>query len=103
MKVSLAPIAANDLASVRLYLDETGSLHANALIDRLLAACEKLALLPNRGVAWRLSSGRIVRRVTAERYLIIYEVEYERVHILRILHAHRDLRDIFQLDEPDDD
>ncbi len=103
MNVSFAPTAANDLASIRIYLDETGSLHAVAVIARLLDACDRLALLPDRGFPWKLSSGRIVRRLTVDRHFIFYEVENKHVKILRIMHAHRDLRDIFRLDEPDED
>ena len=101
MKVRVTPAALDDLASIRLYLDEAGSPHAKAVIDRLVAGCEKLAHLSDRGAKWRLSSGRIVWRVLVGRHFVFYEVTAGTVNVLRVLHAHRDLRDIFRLDETD--
>lgn len=102
MKVRLTPAALDDLASLRLYLEDAGSLHTDAVIDRLVAGCRKLGHLSDRGAKWRLSSGRIVWRVLVDRHFVFYEVKAETVEVLRVLHAHRDLRDIFKLDETDD-
>lgn len=103
MNVRLSDAALGDLTDLRIYLEDSGSPHATAVVARIVAACHRIGALPERGVEWRLSSGRRVRRLLAERHLIVYEVARESVLILRILHAHRDIRDIFRLDEPDDD
>lgn len=101
MKVRLTPAALDDLASLRLYLEDAGSLHTDAVIGRLVAGCGKLGQLSNRGARWRLSSGRVVWRVLVDRHFVFYEITADAVNVLRILHAHRDLRDIFNLDETD--
>lgn len=99
MTIRVAPRAALDLAEIREYLDDAGSPHGAAVVQRLVAGVRKLATMAHRGRPVRLSTGREIRRILIGKYLVLYEIAGDHVNILRIVHAHRDLRDIFGPDE----
>jgi len=99
-KVSFRPEAEADVFALYQYIaGEAGHKRAGDYIDRIEAACMKLAIFPMRGIARDdLEPG--VRMLSFEsRVVILYRVEDDRVRIARLFYAGRDYKALFKRDD----
>jgi len=81
-----APLAIDDLRSVRAYIAQFNPLAAAGLAERLITTAESLAELSERG---RGVSQQRREMVVVWPYIIRYRVEAERIVILRVRHGAR--------------
>jgi addiction module RelE/StbE family toxin len=86
-RVVWANAAAADLDSIRAYIGQFSPLAAHRIALRLITACDRLAMNPDRGR--RLAGGRR-ELVIVRPYLIRYRVEEDTIHILQIRHGARE-------------
>ncbi|MDX2298578.1 MAG: type II toxin-antitoxin system RelE/ParE family toxin [Xanthomonadaceae bacterium] len=90
--------AEQDLESIHDYVAEFDSpAHADVLLTRLLEACERLALQPERGVYPRELSAlgiREYRQLIVKPYRVIYRVFGARTIIYMIVDGRRDMQSL---------
>jgi toxin ParE1/3/4 len=96
--VHLTEAAMNDLASLHGHVSEVRSAEAaDALVDRLEAACRALERLPLRGRAipeLAQLGGDAIRELVRKPYRIFYEVVGKDVYVFGIVDGRRDLREL---------
>lgn len=90
MRVVITDEARRDLVDIWAYLKQETPFHADAVMDRLEAACAELIasaghypLLPGR-------EERGVRRRVAKPYNILYRVRGDLIEVVHVLHGARD-------------
>jgi toxin ParE1/3/4 len=90
-RIIIRPAASADLFSLYRYIAESsGRTRAGAYIDRIEAACSKLAHFPERGRP-REDLGRGIRTFGFERRAtIVFRVSQDEVEIIAIAYAGRD-------------
>ena len=88
MPVTLAAAARADLARIRTYIGQENPAAANRVAVQLLAACDRLEYLPERGRPGLVPGTRELAAVWP--YVIVYRVTPEGVQILRIWHGAQD-------------
>jgi toxin ParE1/3/4 len=93
----LAPRADLDLDNIWLYVaKESGSIEiANRLIDTIISRFFTLARFPFMGRSREEDFGSGHRSLAVGEYVIVYCVENQDVHILRIAHGRRQLEALF--------
>lgn len=84
MEVIFARSAIADLLHIRAYIGHFNPAAATRIADRLRTAALGLAHFPNRGKR-RHDGARELTTISP--YVIVYDVEPERVSILRIWHG----------------
>jgi addiction module RelE/StbE family toxin len=84
MPVVLSPEALADLRHIRDYIALHNPSAASRVAVQLVAACDRLAFLPNRGRPGRAPGTREL--VTVRPYVIVYRVTPGAVEIVRIWH-----------------
>ena len=88
MSVILSPEALADLAAIRDYIGADNPFAASRVAVQIVAACDRLALMPERG---RPGLDPGTRELTAAwPYVIVYRVTPDAVEILRIWHGAQD-------------
>lgn len=89
MRVIMAEAAEYDLASALLYIAADDQEAALRLVSKLEAAGNSLTNFPRRG-----RPGRVVGTrewvVPGTKYILIYDIDGERVEILHVLHGARE-------------
>lgn len=92
VRIAYANSAQDDLDSIYDWVDEAADPHiALRYVERIQAACGKLALFPKRGTL-RDEFGAGLRSVAFERSAtIFYRIEGDVVRIVHVLHRGRDL------------
>jgi toxin ParE1/3/4 len=93
----LAPRADLDLDDIWLYVArESGSIEiANRLIDTITNRFFTLARFPFMGRSREEDFGSGHRSLAVGEYVIVYCVENQEVHILRVVHGRRQLEALF--------
>ena len=88
MSVTLAAAARADLARIRDHIGQQNPAAANRVAVQLLAACDRLEHLPERGRPGLVPGTRELAAMWP--YVIVYRVTPEEVQILRIWHGAQD-------------
>lgn len=96
MEISLTPHARQDLRDVYFYsLDNFGKAAAQSYIDSFNNAFDLLKTNPKLGKPYILVSKNL-RFLTHRFHLIFYRIDKDTIHILRMFHTKRDIRDLFE-------
>ena len=90
----VSPQAAADLEEVWDYIALDDRLAADKLIGEVLIAFRQLVETPRMG-RQRDDLAPGLRNLVHGNYLILYNIKYEFVHIVRVVHGARDLHAIF--------
>ena len=86
MKLRWSPAAANDLESISDYLHEKYPSFAPSTIRNLYVAAHSLKKFPRRGRIGQAANARELV-TTPLPYIIVYAVDSDFVHILRVIHG----------------
>lgn len=89
-EVVLAPQAEDDLLGIHRYVAADSPPAAARLLLRIRTALQTLTRLPLLGRVCDTLGDPGLRRFAVDSYLIFYELGSGRVHVLRVLHMHRD-------------
>ena len=85
MAIRLARAAHADLAALRRHIGQENPAAATRIAIQILAACDTLEYLPERGRPGRYPGTREIAAVWP--YVIVYRIEAAGVVILRIWHG----------------
>ena len=88
MKVNWSDAAEADLVAILLYVAADDEDAAFRLVDKLERAGNALAGFPRRGRPGRVQGTRELV-VPRTRYLLVYEINDERLDIIRVMHGAR--------------
>ncbi len=88
MPVTLTAPALADLVRIRNHIGQENRIAANRVAVQLLAACDRLDYLPERGRPGLVPGTRELAALWP--YVIVYRVTPETVQILRIWHGAQD-------------
>lgn len=93
-RVTLTPLANEDLIEIWSYLAEAGEERATRQITAIRDKCQLLAEFPTMG---RERDELIVgiRSFAVGRYAIFYQPAEDGIEVLRVLHASRDVEGAF--------
>ena len=80
-----------DLESIWDFIKRDSEYYASQFIERIIDAVENLKTFPEMGRNVPEAESENIRELLFNNYRIIYQVETERVLILTILHAARNL------------
>jgi toxin ParE1/3/4 len=88
MSVAYSPEALADLTAIRAYIGDRNPAAASRIAVQLVAACDRLEHLPERG---RLGLAPGTREITAIwPYVIVYRITPAAVQIMRVWHGAQD-------------
>jgi plasmid stabilization system protein ParE len=88
MRVIFSREALADLAAIRLYIGADNPFAASRVAVQIVAACDRLQLMPERG---RPGLRPGTRELTSSwPYVIVYRIGAEEVEIVRIWHGAQD-------------
>lgn len=97
----LSPEAGRDIEGIRdYYLDEAGARVARHVLARITEALRFLATTPGAGHRRDDLTGEDVRFWPVLSYLIVYDPAMRPIGIARVLHAGRDLEELFHRSPP---
>lgn len=88
MPVVFSPEALDDLAEIRAYIGQDNPYAASRVAVQLVAACDRLEYLPERGRSGLVPGTREVTTVSP--YIIVYRIKTGTVEIIRIWHSAQD-------------
>jgi plasmid stabilization system protein ParE len=88
MPVIFTAEAAEDLASIRAYIGAESPAAASRVAISIVAACDRLEYLPERGRPGRITGTRELTALWP--YVIVYEIHGDQVFIMRIWHGAQD-------------
>ncbi|MBS0296239.1 MAG: type II toxin-antitoxin system RelE/ParE family toxin [Proteobacteria bacterium] len=88
MPVVFADEAQRDLVAIRAYIGEESPLAASRVAIQIVAACDRLEHLPERGRPGLVPGTRELTALWP--YVIVYRVRADVVEILRIWHGAQD-------------
>jgi toxin ParE1/3/4 len=90
MQVILSREAIDDLQRIRAYIARDNPTAASRVAVQLVAACDRLDFLPNRGRPGREPG---TREIVVRPYVIVYRVTPDAVQIVRFWHIAQSRRD----------
>lgn len=88
MPLIFSPEAIEDLAEIRSYIGQDNPFAASRVAVQLVAACDRLEYLPERGRPGLVPGTREV--TTVPPYIIVYRIKAGTVEIIRIWHSAQD-------------
>jgi len=88
MPVVFSPEALADLAAIRAYIGERNPAAASRIAVQLVAACDRLEHLPERGRPGLVPDTREITTVWP--YVIVYRITPAAVEIVRVWHGAQD-------------
>lgn len=91
MKVQWTRPAADDLRSIKRFIERDSKFYARRFVERLLDATRVLERFPLSGRLVPEAERDDIRELIFESYRIVYRVETLRVRIIAVVHASRDL------------
>ncbi len=91
MHVTFAAPALADLLRIRTHIGQDNPAAANRVAVQVVAACDRLEYLPERGRPGLVPGTREL--VALWPYVIVYRIAWEEVQILRIWHGVQDRSD----------
>ena len=80
-----------DLSAIRSYIAQDSEYYAERFVSRLVEKVRLLRGAPELGEVVFESEGRGVRQLLYRNYRILYELQPDRVLILAVVHAARDI------------
>jgi plasmid stabilization system protein ParE len=90
------PRARADLAAIRAFIDQDSPHYAAIVVSRLIAATDRLAVVPESGRAVPEFQNPVVREVILRPYRIVYRLAGDdEIHILTVHHASQSFPAIF--------
>jgi toxin ParE1/3/4 len=81
--------AANDLASIRAYIERDSPRYAQLVVERLVQRAERIAEFPMAGRVVPELQRADVREVISGSYRIVYSIEGEFQHVLTVFRSSR--------------
>ncbi len=87
MQVLWSPADINDLEAIGDYVARDKPDASLKLVRRLFVSVEALAAMPERGRRGRIEG---TRELVIPPYIVVYELDEDRLHILHIYHAAQD-------------
>ncbi|MBS0591815.1 MAG: type II toxin-antitoxin system RelE/ParE family toxin [Proteobacteria bacterium] len=94
MRVTLAPLAEQDLESIGDYIAQDNPNRVVTFIGELREQCKRIADNP-AAYRLRLELGDGIRSCAHGQYVIFFEIVPESMRVVRILHGARDLPTLF--------
>jgi len=91
MKLVWTSSALLDLDAIRTYIARDSTLYASRFLGRLVRAVEILEKYPELGPVVPELSSKSIRQLLYHNYRILYHVGVDRVSILTVVHAGREL------------
>lgn len=91
MTISWAGPATRDLSSIRAYIAQDSEYYADRFIERIVGAVENLSTFPEMGRMVPEINVPDIRELLFHNYRIIYRLEANRVLVITVAHAARDL------------
>lgn len=99
LKIRRTVAADQDLDEIWIYIAVDSDAAADRLVDRIVAAEDRLAEFPNLG-RLRPDLAEDVRSWAVGDYVILYRLTADEILVARILHGARDLGALFAADTP---
>jgi toxin ParE1/3/4 len=90
-KVIWSPEAVVDLTEIRDFIARDSESYAAAVIERMLAAVERLSDFPRMGVVVPELHDDSIHQLIVDRYRIIYRISAQSVAVAAVVHGTRDL------------
>jgi toxin ParE1/3/4 len=91
VRIDWAGPATRDLSSIRAYIAQDSEYYADRFIERIVGAVESLSTFPEMGRAVPETNAPGIRELLFHNYRIIYRLEADRVLVIAVAHAARDL------------
>lgn len=91
MKIEWTEPAISDLEGIRDYIERDSDYYAARLIGRIIEAIERLEYFPEMGRRVPEEKDESIRELLFRNYRIMYRAEPQRILVLTIIHASRDL------------
>jgi toxin ParE1/3/4 len=91
MRVIIATAARSDLTAIGDYIAVDNPARAATFVDELVDRCEDLATMAERFQLLTPFAAKGIRRRPYKGYLILYRIDSDIVHVVRIVHGARDL------------
>jgi addiction module RelE/StbE family toxin len=88
MPVVFSPEALADLSAIRAYIGERSPDAATRVAIQILAACDRLEYLPERGHPGLVPGTREITLVWP--YVVVYQIKPDAVKIVRVWHGAQD-------------
>lgn len=98
MKLRINPIVAEDLKSIKEYIDEDNEEMATKTIQEIYARIENIQQFPYMGadLAKRVSFRTDYKYVISGNYVVLYKIGKAFVEIYRVVNRHQDITGIFR-------
>ena len=84
--------ALDDLQAIRDYVARDSERYADALVDRILGAVDRVAVFPRSGRVVPEFMNDAMREVVQGNYRIVYRLTAVRVEVVAVVHGARLLR-----------
>jgi toxin ParE1/3/4 len=88
MPVVFSPEALADLATIKAYIGDLNPPAASRIAIQLVAACDRLEHLPERGRPGLVAGTREITSIWP--YVIVYRIADQSVEIVRVWHGAQD-------------
>jgi len=85
--------ALRDLQAIDAYIAADDPIAAARWVDKLLAAAQRLVVLPNSGHSVRDEGREHLKQVLVRTYRIVYRFDDERVEVVTVFEGHQLLHD----------
>ena len=92
MRLIWSPQAVEDVEAIRSYVARDSEQYANLLVERIVAAVDRLEAFPRAGRVVPEVGDQSLREVVYGTYRIVYRLKPEVVEIVTVFHAARLLR-----------
>ena len=89
--VFFSPLAKEDLYNIWDFIANDSPQSTKKVIDKIYTNLQKLSEFPDLGHTRSDLTQKDVKFWTVYRYLIVYKIEKEEIHIVRILSGFRDI------------
>jgi len=91
VRIDWAGPATRDLSSIRSYIAQDSEHYADRFIERVVGAVENLSTFPEMGRVVPETITPDIRELLFPNYRIIYRSENDRILVIAVAHAARDL------------
>lgn len=92
MRLIWSPQAVEDVEAIRSYVARDSEHYASLLVERIVAAVDRLEAFPLSGRVVPEVGDESLREIVYRNYRIVYRVKPEAVEIITVFHAARLLR-----------
>lgn len=88
-KVAWSDSAKDDLSDIHTFIADDSITYADLVVDRLIDYCAKLENFPRIGRKVSELNHDSVRELIEGNYRIVYSIDHDFIHILRVIHTSR--------------